>query len=805
MNIKYKTFLILILTFLCVLSSAQAVQTLIDRSFDNGENFTIDQVTWTAVIASNVDKERLMVKSLFTIFVIDKGRCEKVDYYNFCFNGIDTGEFELYKKAKLVVSKQDCVAYNNSDNQSVCKTTLAGSCIKDYDCLSNKCLHGMCIMKTATSLCGDGYCDKDEGCRSDCLQDISVTSTNPYTVVLAPKYDWVGTRFIIRNSTKYTLDSNSTYYIDAITQVNISGIKDLSNESLYPEFNKGALIGILCNETILLSATKTIKIDDDCELFLRVNEKKIYDNSGKITVVITPTEIQEKIDAEKKNLELELQKAKDQLKAAEASKASSVVIQQSPVVPVVAKKESSSSGGWFFLIILLGIGGYFLYKHKKGQINSAGSQIRRLNEQFENISKKKDTLINEYNERVEQIKTADMAKQKKDEELKQAQEELEVKEKQLNSKISEISRELNEVNDTYSKKLTEKIKLENEIQKLDKQNALLNKEKVEKELILEEKKHHKEELKAKFREAVKLANEEYSGKDLEKEVASLKEDLISEEKKIDATIDNVKQMVTEKSQKQSQNKQKKEELKEESQQKKTEIQKIEKSLESAVLGDKKILKSYISDKKDAKSYVEFKDNYSKDFVHCKTWPDHIKIYVQLFKGNDKLLVHLTTLLMEKEKSDNYDFALKQLKTLYKVELSKHSNNLIEDLKEIDSMTGLEFEEYLRKLFIALDYSVEKTKATRDGGIDIILKKEGRTTLIQAKKYKINGIVGVDAVRDVHSNASKYNASELIVLTTAMNFSNDARKDASEKNVDLWNRDKLKELLKKAKMIKNGQD
>ena len=142
---------------------------------------------------------------------------------------------------------------------------------------------------------------------------------------------------------------------------------------------------------------------------------------------------------------------------------------------------------------------------------------------------------------------------------------------------------------------------------------------------------------------------------------------------------------------------------------------------------------------------------------------------------------------------------------YSVELSKHSKNLIEDLKEIDAMTGQEFEEYLSKLFSVLGYDVRKTQATRDGGIDIILKKEGKVTLIQAKKYKINGTVGVDAVRDVHSNAEKYKASELVVLTTAMNFSLDARNDARDKNVKLWNRDYFKELLKKAKLTQNGKN
>ena len=468
-------------------------------------------------------------------------------------------------------------------------------------------------------------------------------------------------------------------------------------------------------------------------------------------------------------------------------------------------------GNWIVIIVVVFFGFFWypffiaglIYYFMK--LEPKKIQLNNLNFQFEVINRKKKDVIREYNERIEQIKIAEMGKKKKDEELKKAQEELDAKEKQLDTKISYITKKLEEANDSYSKKLAEKIKLESEIQSLDKQNALLNKEKIEKDLILAEKKRYKEELKNKYREAVEKAKDEYPGKKLEKELTYLKNEYSSEEEKIDATIANVKKSLTEHSQEQAQNKQKKENLKEETKEIKSEIKKVEKTFEITASVDKKLLNSYISDKKDAKSYDEFKKEYSSNFSNCQTWPDYVKVYTQLFKSNGSLLTHLANLLMEREKTDNYDFTYKQLQKEYSVELSKHSKNLIEDLKEIDAMTGQEFEEYLSKLFSVLGYDVRKTQATRDGGIDIILKKEGKVTLIQAKKYKINGTVGVDAVRDVHSNAEKYKASELVVLTTAMNFSLDARNDARDKNVKLWNRDYFKELLKKAKLTQNGKN
>lgn len=65
--------------------------------------------------------------------------------------------------------------------------------------------------------------------------------------------------------------------------------------------------------------------------------------------------------------------------------------------------------------------------------------------------------------------------------------------------------------------------------------------------------------------------------------------------------------------------------------------------------------------------------------------------------------------------------------------------------ELDSLSGVEFEEFLAGLFRAQGYAVELTPATGDYGADLILSKDGRRIAVQAKRYA--GSVGVAAVQE----------------------------------------------------------
>jgi hypothetical protein len=62
----------------------------------------------------------------------------------------------------------------------------------------------------------------------------------------------------------------------------------------------------------------------------------------------------------------------------------------------------------------------------------------------------------------------------------------------------------------------------------------------------------------------------------------------------------------------------------------------------------------------------------------------------------------------------------------------------------DTLSGVEFETWVRRLLEENGFEVQGTPATRDQGADLIAKKNGKTIIVQAKRYR--GAVGNKAVQ-----------------------------------------------------------
>lgn len=116
------------------------------------------------------------------------------------------------------------------------------------------------------------------------------------------------------------------------------------------------------------------------------------------------------------------------------------------------------------------------------------------------------------------------------------------------------------------------------------------------------------------------------------------------------------------------------------------------------------------------------------------------------------------------------------------------------IADIDQMDGLEFETYLQQLFKALGYTVTLTPPSGDYGADLILKKQGETIAVQAKRYKNN--VGIKAVQEMKAAEMHYNASASWVVTNSY-FTDAAAKLAKSNHVTLINRDELIRLILKS--------
>ena len=113
-----------------------------------------------------------------------------------------------------------------------------------------------------------------------------------------------------------------------------------------------------------------------------------------------------------------------------------------------------------------------------------------------------------------------------------------------------------------------------------------------------------------------------------------------------------------------------------------------------------------------------------------------------------------------------------------------------NIPEMDNLTGIQFEELLSTYYKQIGYKVEDTPVVSDYGADLVLSKNGRRYVLQAKRYKSR--VGVKAVQEVVASKAHYNADGAICATNNY-FTKNAWDLAKENHVFLIDRAKLVEL------------
>jgi restriction system protein len=109
------------------------------------------------------------------------------------------------------------------------------------------------------------------------------------------------------------------------------------------------------------------------------------------------------------------------------------------------------------------------------------------------------------------------------------------------------------------------------------------------------------------------------------------------------------------------------------------------------------------------------------------------------------------------------------------------------IDDIDKFGGETFEQYLQILFHKLGYRVERTQFRGDYGGDLVLRKDGVRTVVQAKRYTKS--VGVKAVQEAVAAKGYYNCTEAMVVTNSC-YTKQAAHLARKNGVVLWDRDML---------------
>jgi HJR/Mrr/RecB family endonuclease len=209
------------------------------------------------------------------------------------------------------------------------------------------------------------------------------------------------------------------------------------------------------------------------------------------------------------------------------------------------------------------------------------------------------------------------------------------------------------------------------------------------------------------------------------------------------------------------------------------------------------IKKLLDEQDEKKAYQEFKKRILSK--HPKTPEQYVDILLQQNENPFwQEIEFLSTLLLE----NGFTYYLCDVDQLCHErtrarDLVRFERSLREKkpdiLTEIDSMTGHEFEDFLIDLFTRLGYRVERKKSSHEQGLDFLLERPGERIACQVKRY--NEPVGNKAVQQALAARDYYKCHKALVVTNNR-FTTSAKQLAERCNVELWDRNKLKELIKK---------
>jgi restriction system protein len=114
------------------------------------------------------------------------------------------------------------------------------------------------------------------------------------------------------------------------------------------------------------------------------------------------------------------------------------------------------------------------------------------------------------------------------------------------------------------------------------------------------------------------------------------------------------------------------------------------------------------------------------------------------------------------------------------------------IESIRALTWRDFEHLLAEAFRRQGYRVRDTGGGADGGVDLILSKDGREMLVQAKQWKA-WKVGVKVVRELFG-VQVSRGSDAAILVTSGRFTGEARQFASENDIELIDGQVLERMI-----------
>jgi restriction system protein len=117
---------------------------------------------------------------------------------------------------------------------------------------------------------------------------------------------------------------------------------------------------------------------------------------------------------------------------------------------------------------------------------------------------------------------------------------------------------------------------------------------------------------------------------------------------------------------------------------------------------------------------------------------------------------------------------------------------------LSALTGIEFEDVIAEALRRMGLVVETTKASGDGGIDIIAVLDkafiGGRFLVQCKRYAEDTVIGAPAVREFYGAFKADRKAHKAIMVTTARFSTQAEQFAEEVGIELIDGERLQNLL-----------
>jgi len=310
-------FSILVFTSL-TLSDVYAADTF-TKWFYLGDTFSLDGVNYSIMVSAN--EQGAMISSLYNDVIVEIDQCTNKDNYEFCLLNITISDLTIMADPKMKVKVKLKVTKNNLpsftlDNLTKLQMPAGAKCLDDNECMSGNCLHQSCTYKKI--ICGDGYCDDQETCASDCVRKVIPVNRTYY---IQPNMDWIESDFILNKGFEHNFSVFYNYTLEnGSKRFKRSSRLALVNSSPCPEVHPGHVVANICNHCYMLNSTFSITPEQDCTIQFRINEQRLIDNTGSARVIINVTN----------TTKIEVAEPEPEIKVAEKKQVLEKIVRETP-------------------------------------------------------------------------------------------------------------------------------------------------------------------------------------------------------------------------------------------------------------------------------------------------------------------------------------------------------------------------------------------------------------------------------------------------------------------------------------------